>query len=160
VKFCKICKRLIPKGEESCPFCIQGVSQRKGVLKEDKRRGFVRVPLKERISFQSLSLDPQGKTLSLEGFSQDISLSGIYFEIKGSSLIKSLPYLKVSNIIWMEFLLPGFRKKIRLQGEIKRICKKNLNSLGLGVMFVNVDRRSYRLLDDYISSFLEDREEV
>lgn len=120
----------------------------------------MRIPFREKVSFQSLSLDPQGKNLSYEGFSRDISLSGIYLEIEGESFRKNLPYLKVSSIIWMEFNLPGFGKKLRVQGEIRRVCQKDLESLGLGVMFVNVDKKTYKLLDAFISSFLEGKDEV
>ncbi|HEC69449.1 MAG TPA: PilZ domain-containing protein [Candidatus Omnitrophica bacterium] len=154
MKFCLICKRLIPKGQDSCPFCRGDISSSK-----DKRRGFVRVPLKEIISFQSFSLDPQGENLSLKGTSQDISISGIYFEIVPSS-ISSLPYLKVSNIIWMEFTLPGCKKPLKLQGEIRRVQRKGLDKVGLGVMFINLDRKSYKILDSFILTYLRDKEEI
>ena len=154
MKFCLICKRLIPKGQNFCPFCRGDISSQR-----DKRRGFVRIPLKEIVRFQSFSLDPQGENLSLKGTSQDISLSGIYFEIAPSS-ISSLPYLKVSNIIWMKFTLPGCKKPLKLQGEIRRVHRKGVEKVGLGVMFINLDRKSYKILDSFILAYLRDKEEI
>ena len=161
MKFCSSCKRLIPKGKNECPFCSRGLQGVKDqVPQEDKRRGFVRVPFDDRVRFQSLSLDPRGVNLELEGKTRDVSLSGIYFEVGQSIFSKASSCLKVSNIIWMEFVLPGNKQPIKTQGEIRRIWANPLGSSGVGVMFVNIPKDARRSIDRLITSYLKGRDEI
>ncbi len=118
----------------------------------DKRRGFLRVTCEQPVRFQPLTLDPEGKHLDLKGKMENVSLSGIFFEIKKADSAKALPYLKVSSLVWMEFTLIDHNSIIRTQGEIKRILSYSLEALGLGVMFVNLSQYHHRAIEEYISS--------
>ena len=120
----------------------------------------MRVSLDNIVNFQAFSLDPQGKNLALEGKIKNVSLSGIYFEIEESCLFKVSSYLKVSNIIWMEFSLPGKNSPIRTQGEIRRVWKQDSGGLGLGVMFINIPQDGYKSLNRFLDSALEGKKEI
>ena len=161
MKFCQHCKRLIPKGYSDCPFCSKTFPEKKAHLKQsDKRKGFVRIPFNDVVRFQVLSLDPQGNNLALEARAKNVSLSGIYFEIEKSSVDKVSSYLKVSNILWMEFRLPGEHQRIRTQGEIRRVWDVDVQAFGIGVMFVNMSQSFHRLLDKFVSGALEGKDEI
>ena len=161
MKFCPLCKRLVPKGADSCPSCGKKPQEtNRPVSKPDKRRGFVRVPVDEVLRFNPLSLDPQGERLDLKASLKNISLSGVYFEIGDISSLKVLSYLKVSNILWMEFSLPGLGRSIKTQGEIRRIWDISSRDLGLGVMFVNLSQSGYKWINRFISSHLDGKKEV
>lgn len=161
MKFCPSCKRLIPKGKNECPFCSRGLSKKENNLPEtDKRRGFVRVPFKDTVRFQSLSLDPRGKNLALEGKTRDVSLTGIYFEVERTVFIRASSCLKVSNIIWMEFRLPGQNQTVKTQGEIRRVWGRYSGDSGIGVMFVNIPDASRKNLNRFLSLYLEGKKEV
>jgi len=161
MKFCPSCKRLVPKGKDECPFCSRSLSKKENSLPEtDKRRGFVRVPFNDTVRFQSLSLDPQGKNLALEGRTRDVSLTGIYFEVERAVFTGASSCLKVSNIIWMEFRLPGQNQTVKTQGEIRRVWGRHLGNSGIGVMFVNIPEVSRKSINRFLSSYLEGKKEV
>lgn len=161
MKFCAQCKRLIPRGHEGCPFCSKDFpSKEQNTKASDKRKGFVRIPFNDVVRFQVLSLNPQGNNLELEAKARNISLSGIYFDVARSFSDRASSYLKVSNILWIEFRLPSEKQPIKTQCEIRRVWDNNVDGLGVGVMFINISRPSYKLIDKFISSALEGKDEI
>ncbi len=153
MKVCPFCKRTLLAQESVCSSCGNKVKPAPSYKKNgNKKRGFNRVPLKRKIKFQALSLDPQGKELSLEGRVDNISLSGICFDIDSHKLAHRLSYLRVSNLLWMAFSLPGKKEPFRFQGEIKRVRPLPDGILRIGVMFINLERTDYRIINDFVRS--------
>ena len=76
MKFCSVCKRLIPKHQSECPICGKApFSKDQNSNAPDKRRGFVRVPLDGIIKFQAFScyngkLNPPISTIPLKSHVQ------------------------------------------------------------------------------------------
>lgn len=159
MRFCPFCNSLLPDEATQCLFCGRALSGSENLEKKTEKprvtlRGFVRIPFKEKVRFQVLSLDPRGENLSLVAEARDISLSGIYFETERDRVSEIVHHFRMSNILWMEFKLPKIEKPIKLQGEIRRLVDTNKEKIGLGVMFLNVERKTRRLLDDFISEHL------
>ena len=160
MKFCPRCKRLLSQSG-ICPLCGKAADKKgAGRTSSDKRKGFVRIDFDDTIRFQALSVNPQGDRLDLEAKAKNISLSGIYFEVGEPFVSRAASYLKVSNILWMEFRLPGMNQSIKTQGEIRRVWDNGPDCLGVGVMFVNISRSSHRLIDQFLCSALEGKEEI
>jgi hypothetical protein len=153
MKVCPFCKRTLLEKDSICSSCGKTIQKTDNHNNPNgKKRGFKRVPFKGEVVFQFLSLDPQGRDLSLEGNLDNISLSGVCFDIDTKKLSHRLSYLKVSNLIWMKFSLPGKSEAFKCQGEIKRVRPFSDRFLRLGVMFINLDKPDYLLVNNLVNS--------
>ena len=96
----------------------------------------------------------KGKS-SFQGFIQDISFGGVSLEIRDDFLIISDSLLTYANIEMMvEFNLPDGAHKMSFSGIIrwhKRIKKRNMNFLYLGIQFYNLDEKDKDVLEKYLS---------
>jgi hypothetical protein len=96
----------------------------------------------------------KGKS-SFQGFIQDISFGGVSLEIRDDFLIISdllLTYAKIEMMV--EFNLPDGSHKMSFSGIIrwhKRIKKRNMNFLYLGIRFYNLDEKDKNILEKYLS---------
>lgn len=107
-----------------------------------------RLDYKEPIKFEALSLDPAGEELGRQGTGQNISMTGIYFEVKNSDEIQR--HMKVGNIIWVAFTLPTEKDELRTQCEIRRVLDLSKNKVGLGAMFINLSTKAERAIVNFL----------
>jgi len=110
---CPACKKELANFDEVCPECGVYACQ----LTEDnkvvcKRRNFARVPVEIAIAFDPVALNTEGNELSNEAFTRNLSISGLYFDLTPMQFEKVGSYLKVSNLIWLEFALPDSEGKV------------------------------------------------
>lgn len=107
-----------------------------------------RLDYKEPIRFEVLTLDPAGEVLGRVGKGQNISMTGIYFDVKASDEIER--HMKVGNIIWVAFTLPTEKDELRTQCEIRRVLDLPRKKIGLGTMFINLSTKAERAIVQYL----------
>ena len=96
----------------------------------------------------------KGKS-SFQGFIQDISLGGVSLEIRDDFLIIKDSVLKYTRIeMALELNLPDGIYKMNFSGIIswcKRVKKKNMSFLYLGIQFYHLDESSKETLKKYLA---------
>ncbi|KPJ58338.1 MAG: hypothetical protein AMJ42_03475 [Deltaproteobacteria bacterium DG_8] len=92
---------------------------------------------------------------SFQGFIQNISFGGVSLEIRDDFLIINDSFLKYTNIeIALELNMPDGIQKINISGIIRwyrRVKRKNMNLLYLGIQFFNLAESDKDILKKYLS---------
>jgi len=95
------------------------------------------------------------KKNSFQGFIQDISQGGVSLEIRDDFLVIGDEHLQYKNIEMVgELNLPDGTHKMNISGIIrwhKRLKKKNMSFLYLGVQFRNLHENDITVLNKYLA---------
>jgi c-di-GMP-binding flagellar brake protein YcgR len=113
-------------------------------------RSHQRVNFDQTIRYAPLNIDPAGEHLPREGAGKNLSYTGIYFETKKSPDVMS--QLKVGNLIWVGFNLPGEESMFKVQCEVRRVLELPQGRVGFGVMFINLSQRIEKIINRYINN--------
>lgn len=112
-----------------------------------ERRRFYRNKIKVMIDF----LD--GSDIEV-GYTKDISLGGMFLETTRLS--------KNGNMVFLDFFLPGVRKKFKLKGKVIRVdgnqAGEQKDHFGMGIEFFNMDNNHKADLEIGLKSTREEYE--
>lgn len=76
-------------------------------------------------------------------YSENISMGGLF-------LASSVP-LRVGTMLFLSFTLPGYKRPIRVTGEVVRVVRPEGGGEGVGVRFVGLNGKALRRLEEFLS---------
>lgn len=98
---------------------------------------------------------------NFQGFIQNISLAGVSLEIRDDLLIINDSLLQYENIeVTLELNMPDGTHKMNISGIVRwyrRVKKKDMNFLYLGIQFYNLGESERDILKKYLSSCTGDK---
>jgi len=119
-----------------------------------ERREHQRRNIPAAVSCTFFNKDIKGKS-NFQGFIQNISSGGVSLEIRDDTLIINDTSLQYSNIeTTFELNMPDGIQKMSISGIIrwyKKVKKKGVNLLYLGIQFFNLDKSDKAILEKYLA---------
>lgn len=103
-----------------------------------ERRIFPRKPFRTAVVFE----DEYGDGLFYV-YSENISLNGLY-------LASAVP-LRIGTLLFLSFTIPGYKRPIRVTGEVVRVETPGENGEGVGIRFVGLTEKAIKHIEDFLS---------
>jgi hypothetical protein len=121
---------------------------------EAERREHRRCSIPAAVNCIFFKKDLKGKN-KFQGFIQDISLGGVSLEIRDDTLIINDAFLQYTNIeMTLQLNMPDGTYKMNISGIIrwyKRVKKKDVNLLYLGIQFYNLGESDKVIIEKYLA---------
>lgn len=76
-------------------------------------------------------------------YSENISMGGLF-------LASSVP-LRIGTMLFLSFHLPGYKRPIRVTGEVVRVQRPGGAGEGIGIRFVGVPQNILKKLEGFLS---------